>query len=305
MKRVLLLGGTGFIGKNLQHDLVNKDLAVRVLARSLTADSSEYIDGFEYIQGTLDDIDQLSLALSGVDVVVHMVSTTVPSTSNLDPVFDIQSNLVAIVRLLELMKEQGVKRIIFLSSGGTVYGNPEYLPVDEKHPLNPICSYGIVKIAIENYLHIYKALHGFSILTLRVSNPYGPFQGKLGVQGVIGTFMNRIINNVPIEIWGDGSVRRDYIYIYDLVEIISKAVLQDDIEGVFNIGSGHSVSITELLTVISEITGKTAIVNYKPARSFDIENIYLDISKVQQVVGWQPSTDIRTGVQRYYSWLQS
>lgn len=301
MKRVLLLGGNGFIGSHIKDALITKDVALRVFDRSLSSVSQSC--NIEYLKGSLDQVDKLAEALMDVDVVIHMISSTVPSTSNLDPVNDIQANLVSTVRLLDMMQKQNVKRIIFLSSGGTVYGRPSALPVNELHSLNPICSYGAVKVAIENYLNIYWQLYGISPVIFRVSNPYGPRQGKLGVQGVIGTFMNKIIDNQSLDIWGDGSVKRDYIYIDDIVDVITSAVFHDDVEGVFNLGYGASTSLVELLEMIEIVTGKVANVVYKPSRSFDIDDIFLDISKVSKTFSWQPKIDLRRGLNIYYEWL--
>lgn len=137
---------------------------------------------------------------------VHLVSTTVSATSNLDPVADIQGNLVAAVQLLQAMRGTEARRLVFLFSGGTVYGIPRIDPVPEDHPLAPISSYGVVKVAIEHYLHMERQLHGLDYVVLRAANPYGPRQSHAGVQGIIGTYLWKIARGEPIEIWGDGSV---------------------------------------------------------------------------------------------------
>jgi UDP-glucose 4-epimerase len=171
------------------------------------------------VAGNFVDGSGLDAALAGADVVYHLISTTVPGTSNVDPMGDVQSNLVGTIRLIQEMKKHQVKRIVYLSSGGTVYGDPSRLPVSEDHPLDPLCSYGIVKVAVEKYLNMHSVLEGLNATVLRVSNPYGGIARRTNdLQGVIPIFLRKMVAGKNIEIWGDGSTVRDYIYIDDLVD---------------------------------------------------------------------------------------
>lgn len=178
--RALVIGGSGFIGSHLVDSLLKQGKKVRVFDRAPERFRGAQ-RGVDFVQGSFDDVAALAEALSDVDQVFHLLSTTVPSTSNLNPVADIEGNLINSVRLLELMRASDVRRIVYLSSGGTVYGIPQTDPVAESHPLRPISSYGIVKVAVENYLHLEQQLHGLHPVVLRVSNPYGPRQGHGGV----------------------------------------------------------------------------------------------------------------------------
>lgn len=300
--RALVLGGNGFIGSHLVEELLSRGDKIRVFDQSWNPCWTD-INGLEYRSGRFCDTPQLSEALMGIDVVYHLISTSVPSTSNLDPVGDIQGNLVGTVNLLQQMAKLGVKRIVYLSSGGTVYGNPEQVPVPETHRLQPICSYGVVKVAIENYLSMFQHLHGIEPIVIRPSNPYGPRQRHTGVQGVIPTFLRRVLDGESIEVWGDGSIVRDYIYVSDLAELIAHAG-SSEVTGVFNAGSGKGHSINDLLTVVGDVAEKRPVVRYKSGRSFDVQRVVLDISKAQEIFQWTPRVTLSDGISRHWEWLR-
>ena len=219
--RALVLGGSGFIGSHLVDCLLEGGVAVRVYGRHPER-TRPTPSGVDFRPGCFSDGASLAEAVVDVDVVYHCLSSTVPATSNMDPVSDIQDNLITSVRLLEIMRKAKVNRLVYLSSGGTVYGPPETNPISEDHPKRPISSYGIVKSTIEKYILMEQFLHGLSPVILRPSNPYGPRQGHSGVQGVVGSFLWRILNNQPVQIWGDGSIVRDFIHVADLAELCSQ-----------------------------------------------------------------------------------
>jgi UDP-glucose 4-epimerase len=243
--------------------------------------------------------DGLASALTDVDVVYHLVSTTVPSTSNADPIADVEGNLIGTLRLLKLMQANDVARIVYVSSGGTVYGNPTVLPVPESHSLEPLCSYGVVKVAVENYLRMYSELYGLTANVLRVSNPYGTHQHHIGVQGVIPTFFKKIAEGTPIEIWGDGSVVRDYLHVDDVVSALLTAGTRTTSD-IFNIGSGIGHTVNEILEIVQRETGRSADVRYLQRRKFDVERIFLDIAKAHNELGWQPKLSLEAGCALYW-----
>jgi UDP-glucose 4-epimerase len=300
-KQILVLGGNGFIGSHLVEALASSGARVRVLDRAERSHSRP-VRGVDYRFADFDDAASLAESLTDVELVIHLISTTVPGTANLDPVADIEGNLIGTVRLLQQMRDLGVHKILFLSSGGTVYGSTRTLPIPEDHTLHPISSYGIVKVAIENYIAMHCALHGLRALVLRVSNPYGPRQGHLGVQGVIATFAQRLRDGEAIKIWGDGSTVRDYLYISDLVRFMVEA-LRKDLSGVYNVGSGRGSSVMDILSIVSEVSGISPQVQFLPARGFDLKTVVLDISKARTELGWAPTVSLREGCRRYWSWL--
>lgn len=300
--RILVLGGTGFVGSHIVDALLDGGHVIKVIDRTLKHINKEFPQRIEYIQSDFSDSLVLLEALMGIDVVIHLVSSTVPGTSNLDPVADIQSNLVNSVNLFKAMQQAGVKRIIYFSSGGTVYGNPVQLPILESHPTHPISSYGIIKLAIENYLFMHQELYGLKPIILRLSNPYGPRQGHLGSQGVIGTFLRLIMQGLPIKIWGDGSIVRDYLYISDAVSACI-AALNLEQGGIFNIGSGEGDSLLDIIKEIELCTRKSADVVFEPSREFDVKSVVLDASLAKEKFNWEPKYSLRQGIDLHYKWL--
>lgn len=300
----LIVGGNGFIGGHLAWRLSENGGEVRVYDRSpgkLRAGPP----GAEYVEGELGNHGLIREALSGVEVVYHFVSTTLPKTSNDDPIYDVRSNLVDTIQLLESCVEAGVRKVVFASSGGTVYGPPKMLPITEGHPTTPISSYGIVKLAIEKYLGLFYYLHGLDFAALRISNPYGPYQNPEGQQGVVGVFLNRLYTGRPVTIWGDGEVVRDYLYVSDLVDALEQAALVETREKVLNIGSGEGLSLNALIRCISEVVGEVPEVEYLPARPLDVPASVLDVSRARTGLGWEPETGLAEGVERTWNWIQT
>lgn len=301
-QKILVLGGCGFIGSHVVDVLVERGFGVRVLDRQSEALRSP-LPGVEYQRGDFSDAALLSEALIGVDAVIHLVSSTVPSTSNISPVADIQGNLINTVNLLASMRALGVRNIVYLSSGGTVYGIPKRDPIPEDHPTDPISSYGIVKLAIEKYLQMESYLHGLRHCILRVSNPYGPRQGHGGVQGVIGTYLWRIARSQPIEIWGDGTVVRDFLHVRDVADLAVTAV-DSDVTGVFNAGSGEGTSILEIVDHIGSVLGEPLSPVFKPGRNFDVPRAVLDISRTRHTLNWGPKISLAEGIQETWQWIE-
>jgi len=300
--KALVLGGNGFIGSHVVDALLAEGHSVRVFDRAPEKFRSP-LQKVDYRLSALDDTPALSEALEDIDVVYHLISTTVPSTSNKDPIYDIESNLKGTVRLLNLMRDSGVRRIIYLSSGGTVYGVPEVSPIPETHPLRPICSYGVVKVAIENYLQMYQALYGIDAVILRASNPYGERQGHAGVQGVIGTFMGKIKAGQDIEIWGDGSVVRDYIYVKDLAELCVCAGNSAE-TGIFNAGAGEGQSVRQVFDAVIQAANVSIEPTFKVGRAYDVPEVVLNIKKSEAAFNWRPLTCFGEGLDVSWSWLE-
>ena len=295
----LIIGGNGFIGSHLVEEL-RKDGEIRVLS-SGTARTDIDWTGVEYRQGSYAAAQTLLDCLDGIDVVYHLASTTVPATSNLDPLGDIAGNLTATIGLLEGMRARNVRRIVYLSSGGTVYGSPKHVPMDESHPTDPISSYGIVKLAIEKYLLMYSTLYGLSPLIIRPSNPYGPRQDGAGIQGVVAAFLKQLTRREPIRVMGDGSVIRDYIYISDLVRLCAIAG-PGEVEGVFNAGSGLGSSINDIVRLVTETAGYSVPIHHVDARGFDVKKVVLAIDRAKSAFDWAPRVDLRDGVRRTWEW---
>ncbi len=297
---MLILGGGGFIGRNLVKALCASNTNVKVLNHG----PNKFPDypTLEYIEGSISDKEVLDKALDGVTTVFHLISSTTPGSSNKDPVADIETNLVSLIGLLDLMKEKKINKIIFISSGGTVYGEPLYTPIDINHPLNPICSYGVVKVAMENYIKMYGHLYNIKSVILRVANPYGVGQSTLKGQGVIADFMYKIKTNKAIDVWGDGSSIRDYIFIDDLISLCVKASTSD-VYGIFNVGSGLGYSVKQIISSIEIVTGLKATINYMKPRLFDVKSVVLDISDTQDKFSWSTQYNLIQGIGKYHDEL--
>tara|TARA_R110001583_G_scaffold195527_1_gene375374 strand:- start:12614 stop:13552 length:939 start_codon:yes stop_codon:yes gene_type:complete len=301
-KKCLILGANGFIGRNLVPQL--KSHFFDVSTYSLNLSDEIIVDGVTNIIADFFDENALEKALENVDVVIHLVTTMTPFTSNQNPILDIQQNLIGSIKLLELCRSQGVKKIIYLSSGGTVYGDLSNVEkADEKHITNPSCSYGIIKLAFEKYLALYRDLYGIESVTLRVSNPYGPLQSCKKSQGVIASFLDKVINDEILEIWGDGSAVRDFIYIDDLISAVIKSISYTGSESVFNIGSGRGDSLNEILSTISSILNEELDIIYVKDKNAGVKRNVLDNFLAMKELEWRPVFSLRDGLKKtIYYW---
>lgn len=305
-KRCLVLGGRGFIGSHLVDALLDRGYAVRCFDRPHVAplgDSHLTNPAFQLFEGDFSSEADLANALEGCDICYHLVSTTLPKSSNADPVFDVESNVLGTVRLLTHGVKSGLKKIIFVSSGGTVYGVPTQVPILETHSNDPVCSYGITKLAIEKYLGLFHTLHGLDYTVLRLANPFGERQRTHASQGAIAVFLGKVLRGEPVEIWGDGSVVRDYIHIADVVDALLISLEQTSDEHVFNIGAGRGHSLNEVLDAIEKATGRFAKRRYLPGRTFDVPVSVLSIDRAKKSLGWSPQVDFEHGLQRFAAWL--
>ena len=300
--KVLVIGGSGFIGSHIVDRLLAHGHSVRVFDRQAEKFRGP-LRGVDYRFGDFADRIALVEALTGVEAVYHLVSTTLPGTADLDPKTDIQDNLIGAINLFESMQRLGVHRILFLSSGGTVYGIPEMVPIPETHPLRPISSYGIVKASIEHYLEMYRRSRGLSPIIVRASNPFGPRQAHSGVQGVISTFLRRVLAGEPIEIWGDGSIVRDYFDVSDLAEFCARAGPGRG-EGAYNVGSGRGMSISEIVEAVQEVTGLDFETIYKPGRTIDVPCSVLDCSRAKNDFEWGCVADFDSELRKTWYWLK-
>ncbi|UOA09530.1 NAD-dependent epimerase/dehydratase family protein [Methylobacter sp. S3L5C] len=304
--KITIFGGGGFIGSTIADRLLKDGHQLRIFERPRVEPYRQFLDGerVEWLTGDLMSVHDVSSAIDDVDVILHLVSTTLPKNSNDDPIYDVQSNLVATLQLLNAMVAKQVRKIVFISSGGTVYGNPVYLPIDEKHPTEPRVSYGITKLAIEKYLLMYQELHGINANILRVANPFGERQRVETAQGAVGVFLSKAIQNQPIEIWGDGSVTRDYLYVSDVAEAFALAVNYEGTNSVFNISSGVGTSLNDMIVLLEKVLGREVIRHYQPGRPFDVPISVLDNSLARQELGWEPKVRIEDGIVKTAAWMR-
>lgn len=302
--RYVVFGGGGFIGSTIVDKLLAAGHFVRVFERPRVDPFRAFLpsEHVEWTCGDLASVHDVEEALDGMDAVFHLVSTTLPKSSNDDPIYDVQSNMVSSLQMFNAMVVKGVKRIVFISSGGTVYGLPQYLPIDEKHPTEPVVSYGITKLAIEKYLKLYSNLYGIRQVVLRVSNPYGERQRLETAQGAVAAFLHKALSDKPIEVWGDGTVTRDYVYIGDVADAFLKAVEYEGTQSVFNISSGHGLCLNDLIDKVEMVVGRKVERIYQPGRPFDVPVSILCNALAESELGWVPKVSMAEGLARTAHW---
>jgi UDP-glucose 4-epimerase len=302
--KIVVLGGGGFVGSHLSEKLMEMGHAVNVFDQPKTR-YLEYLQrkGAEIFTGDFLNSADVSHAMKDCDIVFHLISTTVPKTSNDDPSYDVETNVLGTLRMLDEARKVHVKKVVFASSGGTVYGIPQEIPIKEKHPNDPISSYGITKLTIEKYLHLYWTLYGLDYCVLRISNAYGERQPVTDSQGVVSAFLDKVVKHEKLVVWGDGSVIRDYIHVNDIVTALIKAALYEGDHKVFNVGGGKGFSISEVISIMSKVVGESLQPEYNPGRLFDVPVNILDISRAKLHLNWEPNVDLVDGIFRVYTWI--
>ena len=233
----------------------------------------------DYRISSLENDSELEDAMLEIDVIFHLASSSVPSSSNFDSIKALNNTLIPTLNVLDLAVKSEIKKIVYFSSGGAVYGHSLSSKINEEHSLKPISSYGIAKVTIEMYLSLYERMHGLKSLIIRPSNPYGPRQGNFKAQGVISTFLSKAKNNETMTVFGDGNSAKDYIYIDDLINLTTKLSFGDNF-GVFNIGSGEGTTINQIVSQIKSTTGTNLKTNNVETKIYDVNNFVLNISKL-------------------------
>lgn len=297
----VVIGGCGFIGRHVAKALMERGDEVSVV------DVVDFPAGCRAAKTTILDLsragaNEFDALVGAAEVVHHYAWTTIPASANSEPLADLQANLALTIGLLDALKRRGGGQILFASSGGTVYGRLHTIPVPELHALEPIAAYGASKVTAEKYLLLYRSLHGVDARIARISNPYGAGQDPARRHGAVTTFVHRALAGDPIEIWGDGKVVRDFIYIADVVSgLLALADASGFVSGnspIFNIGSGQGTSLIEIMALIRSELGRSLHLEYKPARAFDVPVSVLDIDKAHRDLGWTPKISLRSGIAR-------
>ncbi len=310
MSKIAVFGADGFIGRNLVANLAsnagNTIVAFdRFSAYQVGSDHPfEKYDNLTIMAGNFFNRNEVSAALKDVDYVFHLISTTNPATSDSDPFIDVDTNVRSSIELFQLCTEHKVKKVIFLSSGGTVYGDIDKDGIDELTVPLPRSPYGIGKLTIEHFLRYFKYKDGLDYVIYRVSNPYGPGQNIYGKQGVIPIFMNRYLTKEPLTIFGDGSMVRDYIYIDDLIDLIIATYSKDNVHNEYNLGSGKGVAVNELVEAIEKQTGFSIQKNSVPTPPTYIHTSVLDIQRFSKEFGMQPTTTLEDGIARTWDYVK-
>lgn len=298
--QILLLGGGGFLGQALAQALLNNGYAISRLDSRPMHSMREHDHVFV---GDLANPDFTGPLVRNCDTLIHLASATTPSTSAASPSMEAQANIVPTLRLLELAQQTDLRHLIFISSGGTVYGNPVRLPAMESDPLTPLSYHAAGKVALESFLHTYQHLSDKVVTILRPSNLYGPEQPLRSGFGIIRTMLENVRTGQPLTIWGDGQNVRDYLYIDDMVTACCQLIERGCDSETFNVGAGIGTSINRLHQIIEKLVGGSIPVQYLPARSLDVRAITLDSSKLIRATGWAPAVNLEEGIARTWKWL--
>lgn len=299
---ILIIGGLGYIGSNIALHLHNEyNITIISRSNSIPVYLIPVLDKIKIIYDDFSSENVLNNILPLNDIVIHAAGTTVPENSVANPVYDIESNVVKTIKLLQACTKNNISKFIFLSSGGVIYGNTtQNKPIKETHPTNPISSYGITKLITEKYIQLYHQLNNLPYLIFRISNVYGPFQNFKNNQGVITNWIEHVKQNKNIEIWGNENITRDYIYINDLMNAFKTGV-SNNITGIFNISTGVGTSLIELAKTILDISeNKVEIIKKNIERKFDVEYNVLDNSLFCNRCNWKPEISIQQGIKKIY-----
>lgn len=305
-RRVVIFGGTGFIGQYVVRACLAAKFDVTVVVRSSGHD--EYLDDLRdritLVAGDFTVKSEVRRSLTNATDAIVVVGTTVPATAVHDPTHELFATVLPHVNFLDAAVSAAVGRVVVASSGGTVYGNPRTLPIPEDHPLQPITPYGIAKMTIESYCAFYRQHAGLDARVLRIANPYGPGQRVTSGQGFVGTVFARMLREEPITLYGDGRISRDFIHVQDVAHAFVQTLTQASDEWIFNIGSGEGTDLIALLALIEEVTGRTISRNTLPARPFDVYANVLDTTRAKRYLHWQPQIPLREGLRQTWHALR-
>jgi UDP-glucose 4-epimerase len=300
-----VIGGNGFIGSHVVDSLEARGHSVTVFDRHRLRPARFEGRSVQVVQGDFLNSADVQSALAGQEIVLHMLSLTDPATAEGDPTLDIRTNITSSVQLFAACAAAGVSRVYFASSGGAIYGDQDRQVFRETDVTLPVSPYAIGKQAIESYLRYFRRTHGLESTTFRISNPYGPRQNPLKRQGVIPIFLRRVAEGVPLTVFGDGSMIRDYLYVADLAEMIAEVVTVGPEHDLYNLGSGLGTSISEVVATIQEVVGRTVEVEHLPRPATFVDHVVLSVERFQSEFATRATTDLTDGVRRTWEEMTS
>ena len=300
---ILITGGAGFIGSRVATRLVKEGYKVTIIDNLATGNQRNIPGGAKFYKYDIGDLklDEI-FEKEKFDAMIHHAAQIDVRKSVEVPAYDAKVNVLGSINLLECCRKHGVKKIVYASTGGAVYGNPEYLPCDEKHPIRPLCPYGITKHTVEHYIELYHMLYGMNYTILRYPNVYGHFQNPYGEAGVNAIFIGLMVKGITPTIYGDGSQTRDFVFVDDVVEA-NLLALNTQKTGIFNLGWGKPISVNDIYHLLQEITKFSKPAIYAPDRPGEVNQIYLDATKIKNELGWEPKVPFRRGLELTTDWF--
>ncbi len=304
--KVLVTGGAGFIASHVVDGYLQNGLDVVVVDDLSTGRASNLNPAAAFYR-----LDIRSPQLGEIfekerpDFVNHHAAQTDVRRSVARPLFDAEVNILGSINVIECARRYEVKRFVYISTGGAVFGEPEYLPCDEGHPINPICQYGISKHTVEHYLYLYHANYGLTYTVLRYANVYGPRQDPHGEAGVVAIFTGQMLTDKQVTINGDGEQLRDYTYVGDCAQANLLALTKAAGSGIYNLGSGRGTTVNQVFEALKNITGYQRPPVYGPAKVGETRRIYLDARKAQRELGWVPGVSLEEGLANTVTYFRS
>lgn len=294
---IAVFGANGFIGRHTVAQLVKAGHQVRAISRRFSSDFRDIFPSVDIVEADLKNPLAVLSSLQDVEMVVQLVSTSSPALMNEHLTVDILENVIPHIDFLRVCTTLPIRRIVFLSSGGAVYGPSVSTPTTESAPTNPISSHGLTKLMVEKYIQMHSEIDGLEYAILRVANPFGPGQIYQKGQGLIPAILDRWHRREPIRILGTGETRRDFVYIADVANAIEAALmLPAGVSTIVNIGSGEDRSVNQVVSDIEEATGHHFKKEFVAERSTDVKFNCLDISKAKRVLGWSPKVPFLEGI---------
>jgi UDP-glucose 4-epimerase len=306
MTKILVTGGAGFIGSHVVDLFVSHGYEVVILDDLSTGRVSNLNPAAKFYQMDIRDPKIREVfEIERPDFVSHHAAQMDVRRSVAQPLFDADVNILGSINLIECAREFNVRHFVYISTGGAVYGEPETLPCDEMHPINPICQYGASKHTVEHYLYMYNVNYGLQYTVLRYPNVFGPRQDPHGEAGVVAIFTGKMLDNEPVTINGDGEQTRDFVFVRDCARANLLAVSVDHAPGIYNIGWGRPTSINEIFTNLAKITGYTQPVSNGPAKVGETRHIYLDASKANRDLAWSPTLSLEEGLRETVEYFRT
>jgi UDP-glucose 4-epimerase len=305
MAKILVTGGAGFIGSHVVEAFLEKGYEVVILDDLSTGRESNI-----HPQAKFYKLDIRSPEVRNIfeaerpDFISHHAAQMDVRRSVAQPLFDADVNILGSINLIECAREFGVRHFVYISTGGAVYGEPEYVPCNETHPINPICQYGASKHTVEHYLFMYHVNYGLNYTVLRYPNVYGPRQDPHGEAGVVAIFTGKMLAGEPVTINGDGEQTRDFVYVGDCAHANYLAVTVNHKPGIYNIGWGRPTSVNDIFNTLAKITAFPHKASFGPAKVGETRHIYLDAAKAGKELGWSPTLSLEEGLERTVAYFR-
>ena len=304
--KILITGGAGFIGSNLVDKLIQEKHSVIVLDNLITGKKENIHPQAKFLKTDITNFSQIDKIFSQEkpEIIYHLAAQIDVRQSVINPLVDAQVNILAGLNLIKLAHQYKVKKIIFSSSGGAIYGDTDLRPTTENHSEWPLSPYGIAKLTIDKYLNYFHQVHGLKYTSLRYANVYGPRQNSQGEAGVIAIFINQMLNKKQPLINGTGKQTRDYVFVEDVVQANFLALEKITKVGVYNVGTGKETSVNQIFTQLNQHFGNQFKKVFAPAKLGEQKTSCLDASKIKADFGWQPQFNLITGLAKTVTWFQ-